>query len=223
MKLNLQELLVASTLSLTLIHSPAFADDRENLTKLLADPGIQQTIQRSALQSAVMVNHPCVDAKYTIENRIGILKPLEFDSTGLLISGAWKQPVSEEGCGTRRLLNVIVLMNADKKIAGGPLLPGSSHADPLLQRDSILSALSIAGIAAAEPADRCKIQYVADTEYVGEEGVALPGSKGRPWREFWTVVTCTKKSRVPMLFTPDATGTSFTGGPQTAVTVTPNE
>jgi hypothetical protein len=217
---NLQSVLATSTALLMLISTPALADDRENIVKLLADPGVKQTVLKSASQSAVMLNNPCADAKYVAQSWIGIFKPLEFDSTGLLTSGAWKQSVDEEGCGTRRTLNVAVVMKADNHLASGALLPGSSHADPTLQHDSVLIAFNLAGIAAGEPIDRCKLQYVADTEYVGEEGAALAGAKGRPWREYWTVVTCKKKSRVPMLFIPDATGTSFSGGPQTAVTVT---
>jgi hypothetical protein len=64
-------------------------------------------------------------------------------------------------------------------------------------------------------------KQIEDTEFVSQESTAVQGGKGLPWRELWTLVTCVQKMQVPMLFVPDATGTSISAGPNKAVKVIP--
>jgi hypothetical protein len=170
-----------------------------------------------------MINQPCPDAQYSIETTIGILKPLEFNGAGLLTSGAWTQPVREEGCGKSRRLNVLALSKNETQIATQALLPGTTRADPLLQRDALTNLFTVAQIVVHEPNDTCKTQYVSDTEFLGEAGQPREGAQHPPWREMWTVSSCTKRSAVRVLFTPGAVGTSFVIGPQNAVNVVPLE
>ena len=180
-------------------------------------------VERSAAQSAVLTHDPCPSAQFTILNKYIIVSPVRFDPSGGLVAGAWTQPVDEKGCGAAHLLNVLVLVKSDRSVASGALLPGTTHADPILQHDSMMGvyqATALAGRAAGESKD-CKTVVVANTDFIAYETGVLPGAKGPPWLEKWTVITCTKQMIVPMRFIPDATGTSFSAGPSTAVKVTP--
>ncbi len=204
-----------------LVTASQSSDLSANIGRLLSAAALQQTLINSARLSAVMVNNPCADAQYKLDSTIGIFKPMEFNTAGELTAGAWKQPVREQGCGTSHLLNVLAVAKGDKQIVTQAVLPGNTHADPLLQRDALTTALAVVGVAVGEPNDACKTQYVSETEFVGEEGQAREGAKHAPWREIWTVVSCTKRSTVPILFIPDSTGTSFSVGPQNAVRSAP--
>jgi hypothetical protein len=167
----------------------------------------------TAGRSTVFLQDPCPDAKFAIEKRYVIYKPLSFSADGKVVAGAWKQIVEEQGCGTSRLLNVMLASQNDGKLAAVALLPGTTHADPILQKDAgryVQIALS------TTPGGRetnCAMLYVADTQFLEEEGEALPGAKGRPWKELWTLQSCTQKMLVPMRFIPDSGRTSISAGP----------
>jgi len=91
----------------------------------------------------------------------------------------------------------------------------------VLQKDAMQYAVQALGTVAGGREANCTVGYVADTEYLGEEGEALPGSKGRPWKEVWILQSCTQKMRVPMQFIPDSTGTTITAGPGNAIEIVP--
>jgi hypothetical protein len=194
-------------------------DDTAALTRLLSDHEEQQHVISAAARSTVVLQNPCADAQFTIEPRYVLYRPLSFDDTGRITSGAWKQLVTQKGCGETRVLNVIIIAQGPGSLSTVPLLPGTTHADPVLQKDAVRIALqAMATVPGAREAN-CSIGYVADTQYGSEDGEALPGSKGPPWREIWTFRSCTQDVRVPIRFIPDATGTSISAGPNKAIQV----
>jgi hypothetical protein len=204
---------LTSTLSLlALLSTQAFADEKSNFNKVVEDPSEQQLVLTAAQQCPVVLQNPCASAKFAHVNQFSFYKPLEFDSSGNITAGAWKQTVSETGCGKERLLRVLVFINHQSKVLKAfPLYPGSTRADPLLQQD----AFKFAAIAATSPQERdCKTIYVADTEFLRVTGEALEGAKGKPWDELWTLAICGKKAQVTMHFIPDKTGTTINTSPQ---------
>jgi hypothetical protein len=76
-------------------------------------------------------------------------------------------------------------------------------------------------MAAHLPEVNCGTAYVADTAFIKQDNSALPRAKEPPWRESWTIITCTRKIEVPIQFIPDATGTTISVGPNTAIKETP--
>jgi hypothetical protein len=101
------------------------------------------------------------------------------------------------------------------------MLPGTTHAGPVLQRDAVGYAVQVVAAVPGGNDPNCKIGYVEDTEFVSQEDTAIQGGKEPPWRELWTLVSCVQKMQVPMAFIPDATGTSISAGPNKAVKVIP--
>jgi hypothetical protein len=196
-------------------------DSNAALVRLLTDPTEQQQVIGGASRSPVLVQNPCIDAQYAVEKKFVPYQPLTLDDSGNILAGAWKQIVDERGCAASRVLNVLVIAQGAGKLAVVPLLPGTTRTDPRLQKDAIPYAMQALVIARGSAEANCTVEYVADTENLGEEGEALPGSKGRPWKELWTLQSCKQKALVPMRFTPDSTGTSISAGPTTAVRIVP--
>jgi len=203
------------------VSSIAAGDDQTPLVKLLSDPTEQQHVISVAGRSTVILQNPCATAQYTLEKKISIYKQPLFDSTGKLIDGAWKHVVDEEGCGVTRVLNVLVLAQGPNIVAVVPLLPGTTHADAILQKDAVKFAVQAAATVSGGREANCQIGYVADTEFVERESTTLEGAKGPSWRELWTLVSCTHKLQIPVHFIPDSTGTSISAGPNTAIKVIP--
>lgn len=217
-----RQLLLAASLPALLTASWASAPDAAAaLVRLLGDPAEQQQVISGASRSAVLRQHPCSDAQFSIQKNYVPYRPVSFDDSGNLIAGAWKQMVNEQGCGASRVLNVMVVAQGPGKLSVVPILPGATHADPILQKDALRYAMAAVVATPGGNEPNCSVGYVADTEYLGEEGEMLPGSKGRPWKELWTVQSCKQKALVPMRFTPDSTGTSISAGPNTAVRIVP--
>jgi hypothetical protein len=204
------------------VSSTAVGDDRTPLVKLLSDPTEQQHVISVAGRSTVILQNPCPTAQYVLEKKISFYKQPSFDRGGKLVDGAWKQVVDEEGCGVRRILNVLVFAQG-QSASVEPLLPGTTRADPILQRDAVKFAVQAAATVSEGREVNCQIGYVADTEFIEQESVTLEGAKGPSWRELWTLVSCAHKMQIPVHFIPDSTGTSISAGPNTAIKVIPLE
>lgn len=182
------------------------ADDKANFLKMVSDPIQQQQVLNAAKQSGVVVIKPCPSANFSILNQFAIYMPITFDSSGRPTRGAWKQSVAEKGCGQDRLLNVVFWMDSNtNSVRARPLFPGTTRADPVLQKD----AMPHAAMAAQWPETNCKTGYVENTEFLRETGEPLDGAKGKPWDELWTLASCTKKAKVTLHFIPDKTGTTI--------------
>ena len=194
-----------------ILGTRASAEDNAGFLKIIQDPAYQQHVRDAAQRSTVVLKFPCPSAKFTLTNNVVIHEPIEFDSADKLAGGAWKQVVSETGCGIERQLNIYLVFDKDAhSLKVFPILPGTTKADFTLQMD----ARQYAFIAATRPEDKdCQEKYIIDTKYLQETVDApMPGAKNKPWDELWTLVVCGKKALVTMHFIPDKTGTTIAAG-----------
>lgn len=213
-------LVACLALALPIPRALAAANDQAAFFRVLADPVEQREVIAAAARSQVMVQHPCAEARVRIEPAyVPVVQPT-LDESGAVVAGAWKQIVSEQGCDESHALNVLVTMEAGKRSMAA-LLPGETHAGPVLQRDAVPFAAQLLATIPGFREPDCKVLFVSETKYVGTSGEALPNSKGPAWKELWTLETCKQVAVVPMTFIPDATGTSISAGPGNAVQVTP--
>lgn len=176
---------------------PAFGD-------LIQKPEYQQQALEAAKKSMTWVKRPCDAVTFTGVAKMGISQKPEFDIAHNLIAGAWKQSVVAHGCGEDRQFNVLFLVDQQKQLRAAPLNPGTSRADPILQKDGGIYAVTAAG-----PSPKgCKDLYIADTKFITFESSA-PNAPAPPWTEEWTINQCNDLSIVTMHFVPDATGTGI--------------
>jgi hypothetical protein len=125
--------------------------------------------------------------------------------------GALWQPVRVEGCGRRSRLNMLVAPAPGGAASVMPLLPGTTAADPLLQREGLRLAL----MAAKDRAPDCDRVAVNDTRAAdaAATGTAPGGGAARPWDEIWTLSACGRAFAVPVRFAPGRDGTEITVDP----------
>jgi hypothetical protein len=203
--------IVAAAMCLASLSAAGIAQDQDLLKTILSDPAVQQHALEAATQSAVMLANPCPTARYALTGRGMIYIAPQRDASGAVVKGAWRQEVQEDGCGARRTLNVLAVVQEPKKLGMAPLLPGTTHAGPQLQRD----AVKFASAAAGGPEKDCTIGYVENTEFVRQDGAPAGGAGAPSWHELWTFVTCTRRAHIPMRFTPDRGGTQIVAEPAT--------
>jgi len=192
----------------------AWAAEQGNLPAsmlpLLRDPEHQQTVMQAAQRSLVWVNNPCPGATFANSGDVAIFAPVTVDAQGTATGGAWRERIVAKGCGKQRLLNVLTVVEAPGKLASAALLPGTTRADPQLQRDAMQYAVVAAG---GPPPPSCKKAYVGDTKYIAAEGPVdrslPPQFRTAPWREEWTMVACETTAVVTLHFAPDASGTNI--------------
>jgi hypothetical protein len=92
------------------------------------------------------------------------------------------------------------------------MLPGSTRADILLQRDA--AGMAYASLAAYADKGCPPSQFsIDDTKFVSVDRAPIPnaraGPNARAWNEEWTALACGKPIVLQLRFTPDATGTGF--------------
>ena len=197
------------SLCLALFAGAAQADDPGALQRFLGDSHLKQNIINTAAKSTVMTRHACATATYAIEDPVE-LRPMKFDRYGSPEAGELKIPVKEDGCGAGHLLNVYLWVQREASIAITPMLPGTSRAEDVLQKQAYAYALQAAG----GPEPNCPTGYVEDTRYIGEQGQPEKGAKAAPWKEIWTLQSCGWKAEVPLTFTPNASGVKVTPAPK---------
>jgi len=107
-------------------------------------------------------------------SKVTVVQPIALASNGLPNAGAWKEAYPVAGCGNDTILNFFFSASKDGKIKTFIGLPGTTIADPLLQRDAMTEALA----AAARPEIKdCKSLDVSNTEYLRETAAPIEGSK----------------------------------------------
>lgn len=159
----------------------------------------------AGIPPAVFTRCPALAAK---SSAVTILETVTAGPQGRLTAGKWKQSFPVSGCGNDTVLNLYFSVAADGKPQAFSALPGTTLADPLLQRDALLYA----HIGAARVADNCKNFLVIDTKADASAGQAAQAGQRlkAPWSERWTLLGCKRKVAVRMDFIPDATGTTIT-------------
>ena len=210
MKSCVRSAVLAAVLSSSMppVAVPAAAEQvaAANFGKLRQTRLYAKSIIDGAHATTAWVNDRCEDARASLGETLAVVSgPVRVDERGRPQSGSWIEHVTMEGCGRTRQLNVLAMVRAPGMLATVPLLPGTTRADPLLQKDGALYAFT----AAVDPR-KCEPVFIADTAYVGPLGQAslVPGKPG--WSERWTVSRCGEPVAVDMGFMPDATGTMIT-------------
>ncbi len=98
--------------------------------------------------------------------------------------------------------------------AAAPVIPPGSHADPVLQRDSLLyvsmvGATQIKDCRETATVIATRFDHFGATDVVPDAADPGPQVGKRPWRETWTGSACGQKFDVAFAFIPDATGTKI--------------
>lgn len=168
---------------------------------------INQVIRAQAARYPGACTDVVVDAKFNVLT----IAPVQFDGQRFTPGGAWKETVQANSCGKVRLHNVHTFVRPDGNLQRSPMLPGSTIADILLQRDAAgLVYVNIATRAGDCPRTQ---HFIEDTRFVGWASKAIPGAKAGPnaraWEEEWIASACGKPMVLSVRFTPDATGTAF--------------
>ncbi len=137
------------------------------------------------------------------------LAPVHFSGNGDPDGGIWKQMFPIFGCGNDTTFNLFFSAAPGRKLETLMAVPGSTHADPQLQEDT----LTYAKLGASVALKTCKAFDVKDTEFLGYDSNAAPDPTApretRPWHERWIMIGCGHTITVPIRFLPDATGTTI--------------
>jgi hypothetical protein len=103
-------------------------------------------------------------------------------------------------CAPRTMRNFLLVLEDDQPLVI-ELLPGTTNADPRLQRDAMQGAAAFAAAASPQGCDR---RIVTETRLVSKL------QRGAPWQERWLYDLCGAKVEIEMTFTPsDASGTTW--------------
>jgi hypothetical protein len=138
---------------------------------------------------------------------IGVL-PM-FDKAGRPVSGEWRVITRLAGCGQSKGFNLLYSFAPNGQMLRTGMLPGSSAADPILQRDALTYART--AMSRLTPPGCQDIRYL-DTAFAafGPPGAGVPaGREARSWTEKWTISACAVQGIVTLYFTPDVHGTSI--------------
>jgi hypothetical protein len=204
-------------IALALLASPLIAAAQtkaaDAFAAVMQNAGHKAAVMDSAKQSPAWSHMACPSASFSPAPEVGVYAPIEFNPAGQPVAGEWREGVIATGCGTSVTLNVLTKVTAPATLASGPLLPGGTIADPILQNNAQINAVAAAG---GIPAS-CKDAYIANTSFGGYEGAAntAPPKAGQsaPWRETWTISLCGTTKNVVLHFTPTADGVSIKTNP----------
>jgi hypothetical protein len=176
---------------------------------VMQDEGHRQDVLNAAQATPGWAQTACKTATYTQAPEVGVYAPIRFDAQGAPISGEWREGIVVTGCGQTHRLNVLTKVTAPATLATGPLLPGSTIADPVLQNAAQFYALKAAG--GLPPG--CTQAYIADTIFGGYETKPTADTAAAPWQETWTLNLCGPPTRITLHFIPSAQGVSVRAVP----------
>lgn len=171
---------------------------------------VMDVIRAQAAQ--IPMCNPTNAKKLVMRRELTAPGPVLFGANGQPSGGRWTETLTLNGCSQSGIFNVMTFVDRSGQIHTVGLLPGTTKADPLLQRDASEIAFSIV---AGHGTAGCKLEVwrIIDTAVAGFSGAPAfdmqPGHNSRPWRENWTVLACNVQVIVPLDFIPDATGTKI--------------
>jgi hypothetical protein len=158
-----------------------------------------------------------------------VLKPVHMGSDGAPKDGMWKSSVPVNGCGKGRIVNAFFLVGGDNKVHFLLTHPGTTMADPTLQRDTVMYVQ----MAAVGKSRDCKTRNIVNTRFVpvaapsedSKTGAALLQvvPTGPQLNEVWTVDACGKFLEVPVHYLKSMTGTTITASDAEVVEITPEQ
>lgn len=127
------------------------------------------------------------------------------DRCGVLVPYLVKFARAEDG-------DLDVTMQLESPAPNTAALPGSTIADPVLQRDAV-GFLALRDFSASVAEGTCNSRQVIDTQLIQPlEGAVLEGNRpvGGKWVERWTLARCGVPVRYLVRFTTTPKGTTFT-------------
>lgn len=188
---------------LVLLSVTARAEDAidPRFLALLKSDGHRAAVLKVATDQAAGLPGACAMARLQPIGEIEFFLPPRTDGGGRIIHGLWREQLASVGCGTVVLLNVFSLAgpSGEPKLLGG--LPGTTRADPMLQKEGL--PIAVRGLPAKAAA--CRDIRVVDTALSSD----APKDRMTPWRENWTVLACDQAYQVPLRFTPTADGATI--------------
>jgi hypothetical protein len=178
------------------------------LRKFMSDPEEEKIVKAQALHDWNGTVSGCATPPTLDAANVVIGTPPTFKA-GKPVSGTWRVITRLSACGQAKNFSLLYAFAPNGQLLRLGMLPGSSAADPILQRDALIYA-NTAMSRLAPPG--CKDFKYLDTafEAFGAPGANVPaGREARPWTEKWKVRACGVEGIVKLYFTPDATGTAI--------------
>jgi hypothetical protein len=181
--------------------------DRDRFQMFLSTRYNKDLIARALSGVAPEVFHTCPGLA-PIRSKVDVEESISFGGDGMPIAGAWWERLPVRGCGNDTVLNIHFRAHGDGTIDTLFALPGTTRADPTLQRNAAQYALMGAGARAQD----CRQFHIKNTLF-GGNGLKKPPDRDpgkdarlRAWWETWTVIGCGRSFDVLMEFVPDANG-----------------
>jgi hypothetical protein len=182
--------------------------DRDQFQMFLSTKFNKDLIVRALSGVPPEVFHTCPGLG-PIRSKVDVEESIRFGRDGVPIAGAWWERLPVQGCGNDTVLNIHFRAHGDGTIDTLLALPGTTRADPTLQRNAEQYALLGVGARAQD----CRQFYIRNTLF-GGYGLKTPAghdpgkdARFRAWWETWTVTGCGRSFDVLMEFMPDAKGT----------------
>jgi hypothetical protein len=188
------------------------------LAKFMSTSDEERTAKAYALNDWKLVVPNCANPRLQGANVVVHVAP-KFDAAGKPVSGRWQVVSRVEGCGVSKVVNLQYGFGANGQLIRLATLPGTTMADPTLQRDALTYAAT--GMAKLAPSG-CKDFKYLDTAFEAfgpASPTAQPNQPSRTWTEKWMVRACGVDGIVRMYFVPNATGTSVSVKPDETVRV----
>ncbi len=192
-----------------LAADPPLVPMSPELRKFMSDPEEEKIVKAQALHDWNNTVLGCTTPPTLDAANVVVGTAPKFDRAGKPISGSWRVITRLSACGQAKNFSLLYAFAANGKMVRLGMLPGSSAADPILQRDAFMYA-NIAMSKLTPPG--CKDFKYLDTmfEAFGPPGTGVPpGREARSWTEKWKVWGCGVEGIVKLYFTPDATGTAI--------------
>jgi hypothetical protein len=196
---------IAWFLLVLLVPSMARAQPSNEFANVIQNAGHHAAVLDAARQTPAWAHTGCAAAAFNEAPEIGVYIPVRFNPAGEPVAGAWREGIVATGCGMSLTLNVLTKVTSTATLATGPLLPGGTIADPVLQNAAQAYAVAAAGGLPAGCADA----FVADTAFGGYEGKTQPPA----WQEDWTLSLCGVTKKVVLHFVPDGPGVTIKASP----------
>lgn len=208
--MNFRPIFIVAFIALSSATAASEPQPSPALQALVQSSGYQGNIARLFSQLPPTVFRRC-PTLVSNGSKVTIIEPVSFGQGGYPIAGLWKQSFPVSGCGNATTINLYFKGQPGEKILSIVGIPGETHADLTLQRD----ALKFADIAVQAVFRDCNEMNVRDSKYAG-----LVSKSGKAWQETWLFSACSRSVQVPMIFTPDATGTTVTAKPAIQISTT---
>jgi hypothetical protein len=200
-------------------------DPDARLNRYLGSQEYANTVVSRALEADRLRKTGCDQPKALRHALQNVLEPPRFaeDSTAP-VAGVWIDRVDIDRCGTTIAENMLVIVDRGT-MSIARLLPGTTKAGPLLQRDAMQPALAAATVkkdkaerAGAKPCPDQEGVTVSNTSLLRERIPIVNDAAGRmtagAWDETWMFLFCGREIPVLIHFDGDGNGgTNFTVDP----------